>query len=439
MAARLPPWRGLLLLLCGEGLQRALSFVAIGLLTRRLSRPAYAPIEVALAVLMFGALFVELGLPLLAAREVARAPGSARRLARPVVALQCAAAALLLVAAIVARGCGLLGRELALLLPVYFASLLLLPALLPWLFQGLGAMGLVAAPGVVRQGIFLLGVFVLVQGDGDVAALPWIEVAAVGGAALLAQFAWWRRRSALVSEAGGAAAAAGGATAAAPAATPAPAELLREAAPMGLSQLLWSLRMFLATLLLWKLLPEGERAQVADYGVAHRVMMLLQALLTMYFTNLYPTLARAVVRSRDELGRLLRRSAALAAGAALLMAGSFASGAEPLLATLFGVELANEQSVRCLRLLLFVVPLLALRGHFRLTLLALGRGRGELAVSCAGTLLLAALLPALTASEGASGAAWALLIAEAAGMVATAALFARAWRTPAAAAREEAA
>lgn len=426
MAARLPPWRGLLLLLCGEGLQRGLSFVAIGLLTRRLTRPEYAPIEVALAVLMFGALFVELGLPLLAAREVARAPGAARRLARPVVALQCGAAALLLAAAVVARACGLLDRELAPLLPIYLASLLLLPALLPWLFQGLGAMGLVAAPGVVRQGLFLLGVFVLVQGDGDVAVLPWIEVAAVGGAALLAQVAWWRRRGSLAIEAGGASAAA-------------PAQLLREAAPMGLSQLLWSLRMFLATLLLWKLLPEGQRAQVADYGVAHRVMMLLQALLTMYFTNLYPTLARAVVRSREELGRLLRRSAALAAGAALLAAGSFASGAEPLLATLFGAELANPQSIRCLRLLLFVVPLLALRGHFRLTLLALGRGRGELAVSSAGTLLLAVLLPSLTAAEGASGAASALLIAEAAGMVATAALFARAWRTPAAAAREEAA
>ncbi|MBL8841470.1 MAG: oligosaccharide flippase family protein [Planctomycetes bacterium] len=434
-AARLPPWRGLLLLLCGEGLQRVLSFVAIGLLTRRLTRPAYAPIEVALAVLMFGALFVELGLPLLAAREVARAPGAARRLARPVVALQCAAAALLLVAAVVARAGGLLDRELAPLLPIYVASLLLLPALLPWLFQGLGAMSLVAAPGVVRQALFLLGVFVLVKGDGDVAVVPWIEVAAVGGAALLAQFAWRRRRQALAIEEGVAAAAAGGAAAAAPA----PAELLREAAPMGLSQLLWSLRMFLATLLLWKLLPEGQRAQVADYGVAHRVMMLLQALLTMYFTNLYPTLARAVVRSREELGRLLRRSAALAAAAALLMAGSLASGAEPLLATLFGAELANPQSVRCLRLLLFVVPLLALRGHFRLTLLALGRGRGELAVSCAGTLLLAALLPSLTAAEGASGAALALLIAEAAGMVATAALFARAWRAPTAAVREEAA
>ncbi len=418
MVARLPSWRGLTVLLGGEGTQRGLSFVAIWLLTQRMTREQYAPVEVALAALMFAALVVELGLPLLGAREVARQPTHALSLVRPVVGLQLVTALVLAGLAFVARAAGWIDGVLAQLLPVYALSLLLLPWLVPWLFQGLGAMAWVAAPGVLRQGLFLAGVAVWVTDGERIARLPWIEVAAVGGAAALAQLAWRKRTAAL--RAVGAIGAIGE-----PRALPSRSALLREAAPMGLSQFLWALRMFLATLLLWNLV---ERPAVADYGVAHRVMMILQAVITMYFTNLYPTLSRAAVGPRPELARLLVRSLSIATGGALLLAGGIAVAAPWLLHTLFRAEFANAQSIRCLRLLIFVIPLLALRGHFRMTLLSMGRGRLELMVSIGGTLLLAALIPSLARAQGASGAALSLLIAEAAGTAATAIAFSMAWR-----------
>jgi O-antigen/teichoic acid export membrane protein len=414
---RLPPWRGLVVLLGGEGVQRALSFAAVWLVARRLPSADFAPVEVALSALMFGALVVELGFPLLAAREVARDRGAETRLFGPVVALQLAAAALLVALAWGGRAAGMLGPELGRLLPIYALSLLLLPWLAPWSFQGRGEMEWVAAPGVLRQALFLAGVALLVHGSDDLALLPWAEVAAVGGAALLAQAAR-RRRLARERQA----------RPAAPSMPrPAPVALLAEAAPMGLSQLLWVLRMYLATLLLWRLVPQKE--SVSNYAVAHRVMMVMQAVLTMYFTNLYPGLARAARGAREALRRLLLRSSALAVGGALALALAVAAGAEPLLALLWKPEFCNAESAACLRALAFVLPLLACRGHARMTLIALGRGRLELACSVAGSVALAALIPWWTARDGAVGAAEALLAAEGLGLLLTVFALCVAWRT----------
>jgi len=417
-STRLPSWRGLALLLGGEGVQRLLSFAAVWWLARRLPSADYAPVEVALSALMFGALFVELGFPLLAAREVARDPRVERRLFAPVLRLQLGAGLLLVAAAWGARATGAIGPELARLLPVYALSLLLLPWLVPWSFQGRGEMQWVAAPGVVRQALFLLLVVALVQGPADLARLPWVEVVAVGGAAALAQAVWWRKRRASL--------------ALAPAGPAPPAgALLAEAAPMGLSQLLWVLRMYLATLLLWKLVPKES---VSNYAVAHRVLMVLQAVLTVYFTNLYPALARTVRGPRPALRELLLQSSAIAGMGTLALALGVVVKAESLLALLWKPDLVNAESTACLRMLVLVLPLLALRGHVRMTLLAFGRGRLELACSVAGSVALAALIPWWTARDGAVGAARALLAAEALGFALTAVALAAAWRLAAPAA-----
>lgn len=402
--------RGLFVLLTGEGAQRLLSFVAIWLLSNRLAPADYAAVEVSLSAMMFAALFVELGFPLLAAREVARDPTAEQRLAPTVLRLQCGAAVLLVALAWLARAAGWLGPELGTLLPVYAASLLLLPWLVPWAFQGRGAMHWIAAPGVLRQGLFLLLTAALVRSSGDLARLPWLEVVAVGGAALLAQWAWRRGRI-------------GGRSAIGPA--PGATAMLREAAPMGVSQLLWALRMFLATLLLWHLVPKEA---VGRYAVAHRVMMVLQAVLTMYFTNLFPGLSRAARGPRAILKPLLLRSTAIAVGGTLALALCVAANADGLLRLLFRPELCDAESASCLRLLVAVLPLLACRGHARMTLLAFGRSRLELVCSVAGTLALAALIPWWTRQSGVAGAAMALLVAEGFGLLLTLAAFAAAWR-----------
>ncbi|MBM4013830.1 MAG: hypothetical protein FJ293_02560 [Planctomycetes bacterium] len=410
------PLRGLLLLLCGEGFQRVLSFFAIAGLAVRLDRRDYAALEVTLSTLLFATLVVELGLPLLGAREVARDPGCERRLAAPILRLQFCAAALLVAAAWLGRASGLLAPRLASLLAPYATSLLLLPLLLPWAFQGRQAMEWVAAPGVVRQGVFLLLTALLVRDSGDLARLPWLEVAAVAAAAGLAQWAW-RRASPpglrLVPAEGESSVGAGA--------------LLREAAPMGASQLLWVLRMFLATLVLWALVAAEE---VADYAAAHRVMMVLQAVLSLYFANLYPALSRAVLGPPARLRTLLLQSVAIAGSGALLLALAAAVKAEGILLLIYrGNDLCNPVAAECLRWLVLVLPLLAVRGHARMTLLAFGRGRLELLVSLAGTVVLAVLIPWWTAARGVPGAAQALLAAEAVGLALTLLALLAAWRS----------
>jgi O-antigen/teichoic acid export membrane protein len=397
---RLPSFQGLLVLLAGEGLTRLLSFFAVTQLTRRLGDRGWAPVEVALAALQFAALGVEMGFPLLCAREVARDRGAVDRLLPRVVPTQLLAAAALFLAALVADRARLVAPDLGELLPGYAASLFLLPLALPWVFQGRGEMHWVALPQVVRQAVFLVVSVAIVSGVAERARLPWAEAAAVGSAAAVALVAFRRRgRLRLVPR------------------QVVDLHLLREALPIGGSQFLWALRMYLPTLFLWQLV---ERESVARYGVAHKVMMVLQALLTMYFTNLFPALSRAVHGPRPQLRRLLLQSVAIAAGGMLFLAVAIGARARPLLATCFGPAFHHEEAAECLALLAFVLPVLACRGHARMTLLAMGRSRAELYCSAGGTALLALLVPWLASARGASGAALALLASELAASLATA-------------------
>jgi O-antigen/teichoic acid export membrane protein len=405
--------RGLAVLVAGESFSRVLSFFAIWLLTQRLGRDAYAPVAVVLATMMFLSLAVEMGLPLFGAREVARDPSAAARLLPRALGMQLAVASVLVLAAFFVSMSGLVVPDIARLLPGYAVSLLLLPWLAPWIFQGFGAMQWVAAPAVLRQALFLAGSALLVRSTVDLARLPWVEVAAVGGAALLAQAALRRRGVRVRVDPRGAA----------------DRELLHDAVPMGSSQLTWVLRMYLATLILWTVVPKES---VSNYDVAHRVMMVMQGMLSMYFTNVYPAIARAASGAAAGLRRLLWRSTLLLGAATLTGAVAIAVAALPLLQTLFPRgNYANAESAICLVLLAFVIPVLAVRGHARLGLLATGFGRLELACSVAGTLVLAGLTPWWASTRGAAGAAQALLCAEIAGAVITlVALGFVLWATP---------
>jgi O-antigen/teichoic acid export membrane protein len=387
-----PTFRGLFVLLGGEGVTRLLSFFAISQLTRRLGDRGWAPVEVALASASFAALAVEMGFPLLGTREVARDRGAVERLLPRILPTQLAVAATLFVAALLAARFHWVDADLGELLPGYAASLLALPFLLPWVFQGRGQMHWVAIPQVVRQAVFLLASWTLVRGLADRPKLPWAEILALATAAAVA-LALFAQRGRLRLEPRGAF----------------DRDLLREALPIGGSQFLWALRMYLPTLLLWHFVA---RESVARYGVAHKLMMVLQALLTMYFTNLFPALSRCVRGPRADLSRLLLRSGALATGGTLLVALFASFEAHALLGFCFGPVFRHEEAADCLRLLAFVLPVLALRGHARMTLLALGQARTELRCSIAGTILLAALVPWWSLRFGASGAALAMLVSE---------------------------
>lgn len=374
--------------------------MAIAVLARRLGETGWAPIAVALAVSQFGALAVESGMRLYGAREVARDPMAAGRLATPIVSTQLGMGLILLAVVIAASFSGVLSRDLRWLLPGYAVSLLALPFYLPWVFQGLGRMNLVAVPQVVRFALFLVLGVALVSVPERATWLPWIEVVAMGGGAAVAAAAAHRLG---VSP------------------RPAPGrsvdkDIIREAMPIAASQLVWVARMYLPVALLWWF---GTEASVSRFDLSHRILMVFQAFLTVYLANLYTPLSREAVTSRRRFLSLLGGSTALALGAGLVAALSLAAFPDVVLATLFGRAFDQPETVASLTLLGFVIPVLAVRGHAHYGLVALGRQRLEFACSLASALLLVAFLVALVPGAGAVGAARAMLGSEIVGVLLT--------------------
>jgi O-antigen/teichoic acid export membrane protein len=190
--------------------------------------------------------------------------------------------------------------------------------------------------------------------------------------------------------------------------------VLREALPISASQIVWVVRMYLPTLALWYLVP---RASVAHFDVAHRVYMVLQAILTVYLMNLYTPLSRAVNGPRKRLVGLLGGSTALGIVAALAAALVIGANAGPLLGVLFGNTYNTGEGAATLTTFGLMFPVLTMRGHGHYALVALGRPRRELACSVAACGLLVVLLFAWIPNGGLLAAARAMLVSESLGLV----------------------
>ncbi len=414
---RLPPVRGLLTLVAGEGVSRVLSFLAIAILTRRMNPAAWGPVAVALTTLQFGSLIVELGMRLFGAREVARRPADAHRLMGPILATQVVVAALLVVLATLVARLHVVEADLGRLLPGYSVSLLAFPFVLAWIYQGLGAMQWVAIPQVTRYAAFLLLTALLVRSAADVPRLPWLEVAALSSAAAVSVSAL-RRFGLRLSV------------------TPRKAfdrAILREALPISASELIWVVRMYLPTLALWYVVSP---ASVGRFDVSHRVLMVLHGLLTMYLINLYTPLSQAAHGPQRRFVGLLAGSAAFATTAATLGAIVIAVRPAMLLNVLFGAQFSTPEGAATLVILASLIPVLTLRGHAMYALVALGRQRRELACSIAGSVVLAVLLWRWVPAWGVRGAAFAMLGSESFALLLTVVALVDALRRPAPIARD---
>lgn len=397
---QLPPIRGLVTLLAGEGLSRVFSFLAIALLTRRLGPAGWAPVAVALTAVQFGALVVESGMRLYGAREVARDGAAAGRLLPPVLATQVVVAALIAALGVVAWWGELVDPDLGRLLPGYALSLLALPFFVPWVFQGHGEMQWVAVPQVVRFGAFLILSAAIVVAPERANLLPWIEVAAMGIGAAVAVVALRRYDARVTFDLSRAF----------------DREVMREAIPIAGSQVLWVLRMYLPTLVLWKL---AARESVAHFDVAHRVLMVIQALQSVYLANLLTPLSRAGKESRQRFFSLLLAATALAGVAAAAGAVVLAAIPGPILGLLNGAEFNNPEAAAALTILSLVIVVIVVRGHAHYALVAAGYQRRELACAFVSTTVLAGLLVWWVPSGGSGGAALAMLVAESVGLVIT--------------------
>lgn len=411
---RLPPFGGLFTLVAGEGASRLLSFVAIALLTRRLGVAAWAPVAVALTAVQFGSLFVESGMRLYGAREVARDAAAIPRLTRPIVATQLVVALTLVAVSVLVWAFGFVDPSLAALLPGYAVSLVALPFFVPWIFQGLGAMQWVAVPQVARFAAFLVLSAVVVTAPARAIWLPWIESVSMAVGAIVALLAV-RKFSGAAAGPDATASHASTSHAASPAAA-FNAGVVRDALPIAASQMIWVVRMYLPILLLWQL---TARESVARFDVAHRLLMVLQAFLTVYLANLYTPLSRAATGARRPFIGLLLASTAFAGLGAAAGAAVLVTLPGTILSSVFGQAYGNPEAAAALVVLALLVPVLTIRGHAHYALVALGRQRRELACAIAASLVLIVLLVLWVPSGGGVGAARAMLVSEVAGLLLT--------------------
>ncbi len=377
----------------GEVACRVATLVAFVHLARTLTPGGYGQIELTLAILMILTLVVDQGLGTFGTREVAREPRLAGLYTSRVILLQLAAAIIVLLGTVLVCLLSSLDRTLKILLIGYSASLLGFPFYLQWLFQGLRQMRRVALPQVLRWGLFTALVFVLVKQPSDILMIPLSEIIAVtAGAALFllylsrldGQRSVVSRQLSVVS-------------------------LVKESLPIGGSNLIWAMRMYLPTVLVGIM---ATQTAVGYFGSAHRVLMAFQTFVNVYFMNLLPLVTEKMHRSPGQVAELIRRSAILTGTACLLMAAAITVSARSLIDLIFGEVYARSQSPVLLSIVIWVIPIFVLRNHARSALIAMGRQRVEMICSLVGLVGLVGAGTVLTAFYGAAGTAWTMIGSE---------------------------
>ena len=127
-------------------------------------------------LLMVCTLLVDYGFPLTGSREIAADQSVTETLVQRVMSTQLKLALLVLALVLIVTWVVPIDSNLAGLLRGLAISLLGIPFVLSWVFQGRNEMFWFAAPMVLRKAIFLLVVVLVVQQPSDLAWLPVAEI-----------------------------------------------------------------------------------------------------------------------------------------------------------------------------------------------------------------------------------------------------------------------
>jgi PST family polysaccharide transporter len=382
------------LLAAGECLAKLLTFAAFSYFARSVGPDAYGAVEFTIAVMVFFTLPADLGLGAYGAREIARNTGDPLRLFREIMGMRsvlalCSFAGLLLFILTINKS-----GETKLLMAVYGLTLLGGPALVQWFFQAYDLMYWVATASIVRQLTFAVLMFAAFREGSPVILIGLFETASVVATGLFCMtVARWRLHVPLVR----------------PSLQPqALVRHLRQAVPIGLTELAWAFMWYFATVLLGLIFADES---LGWFGASHRVTMALHTFVWLYFFNLLPSLSRCVGLPNHYLTGLVNRSMRLAAWTGMFAAISITLLSREVLSLLYGPEFTG--GAEFLVILVWILPIALLSGHYRYALIAYGLQNQLLyctAIAAAAAVLLGlTLVPVL----GATGAAIALLFANA--------------------------
>lgn len=373
----------------GEAVAKIAAFLAFTYLGRTLGSARYGSVEFTVALIVFFSLPVSFGLEEYGARELARNPDARGALAVEISYLRLL---LSLVSAAVLAVCLFFiprAAEEKMLVAAWGLSLVLLPGLAQWFFQGHDEMGWVTVISIVRQSVFAILVLTSFDAARPLYQLGFYECAAVA-CAVAAGWYGLRRKLDFRFE---------------------PIRMdsrrlrqhLAAAMPIGLSHISWAFLWYSATVILGF---ASTRQQVGEFGVAHRITLSIHTFVWLYFVNLLPSISRAAADGAT-LRRLLNHSIRLSSWVGFFAALAGAIVCRGAVSLTFGDAFAGAAPV--LALLLALIPLTLVHGHFRYTLIAANEQRWLMAWSLASAALTIALAVAWAPAHGAIGAAWALI------------------------------
>jgi PST family polysaccharide transporter len=381
-----------LFLSVGEGGAKLLTFASFTYLARTLGPVSYGAVEFTLAVMVFFTLPTDLGLGMYGAREIARNPSDATRLLREITGLRL----LLSLCSMLLLGVFIFfvhkSPEQKLLLGFYGVSLLGTPYMLQWFFQAHDQMRWVGAASIVRQAGFALLVFAVCRAGSPLVYIGLIECASVASAAAFCVYIvtgrmGYRRPLPTLHIVG-------------------LMGHLRDAFPIGLSELAWAFMWYFCTVLLGFLSPDQS---LGWFGASHRIVMGMHTFVMLYFFNLLPSISRCATLPEGHLLQLMDHSLRFAAWTGLFAAPLLSLLAPQVLTLVFGPSFHDGWGA--FAVLVWVLPVAMLSGHHRYILVAYNHQKWLLVYTSIAAAVAVVLAFALIPLYKGLGAAWALLAA----------------------------
>ena len=352
---------------------------------------SFGKLEVALAIMVFFNLLVDFGTSPYGAREIAKNKLSAEELISQIFTLRILLA---LVGYIMLSGFAflLLNKNVPIrnLLIIYGLTLFGIPVFLQWVFQGFEKMKYVALGSVLRQLTFAVCVLLFIRRPADIQDVPWIECFSVMVFSLYCLYVLqtrikkikFRIKKETVKS------------------------CFMQAFPIGISEMAFAATFYSATLALGYLV--GGRS-VGWFGAAHRIIMAIHTFVWLYFYNMLPSLSRCDGQPKAVLQKLLRKSITITSWAAVFL-GLFGTVlADPIITIVYGTGYA--EAAETFKILIWVIVILFLSGHFTYTLIAFNLSRLLLACYACSTITCIILSIFLIPRYEQLGAAIALLCA----------------------------
>lgn len=374
----------------GEALTKVFTFLSFTFLSRQLGPKPYGDLEFSLGAVTIFSLFVQMGLGSYGAREISKEPSRSQSMLTEIMAVR-AWMSLISVAALVGFAAFInKSPEVKLLIVAYGASLLVVPAMTLWFFQGHDAMHWAAAANLIRHGAFACCVFAFYR-SGD--PMWWIGIFEAVSVTACVVFGYWVVIRKM------------GYRAALPSLGPRKAWAhFREALPIGLSNLTWAV-LWLAPLVVMGL--RLDNASLGWFAASHRMTMALHTFVWWYFFNLLPEISRSAGAPPQRLQSLMDRSLRIVCWGSVLAALGTTMLAPEALSLAFGERYYRGGTL--LAGLIWCIPVAAISGHYRYMLIGYNLQQWLFvwtAISAAVTTLGAYLF---APAYGAAAGVWALL------------------------------